>query len=345
LLDKFDELSSEEQKKLLDEAEKKLKELEDLINEVVTKPLGEDQRTHSHKKQAEDKAEEDRKDKEQKRQQAQEEAFKQAVLKSLTPYGQLYREVSAEVDKSFRILRRIFVPSEDYTWNEGHPSGSKLNLQEAMQFEADPLRYSRLFERRLTPTKASYSFVLLGDCSPSMDLPYHDPTIKHLQRAMVFLTELLSRLNVEHRIDAFNDGVKEVKNWKDRISDPKIQQEVAETLNTGGRTTRDALAIKSGYAELQHREERHRYIIIISDGDSQEPENLRSILEKIKEDGEVTVVHFGVGDGTADIYGFYEHSFGNLPITASDPERTFFSVFCKVITAMILTPEKFGRQK
>ena len=232
--------------------------------------------------------------------------------------------MAAEVDKAFRIVRKIFVPTADYTWNEGHPSGSRLNLQEAMQFEADPLRYSKLFERRLTPTKVSYSFVLLMDCSGSTNKPYTDPVIKHEQRVAVFLTELLSRLAVPHKMDAFNTGIKNLKDWKDIISDPRVQAEIVENLHASG-TTNDALAIESANEALKAREEEHKYIVIISDGKSSVAQRLIRIMKKIKKDEEVTVVHFWCGKkNTKDTQGFYEHSFGNLPITSSDPEKTFF---------------------
>ena len=85
-------------------------------------------------------------------------------------------------------------------WKKGYPVGTRPNLGEAMQFEADQQRYNRIMERLSVPEKRDSSVSLLLDLSGSM--AQGDRIIESF-KALVLLTEVLSQLDVPHEILGF----------------------------------------------------------------------------------------------------------------------------------------------
>ncbi len=333
-------MSEEEKAELKERAEARLRDLDKAMAES-THPMAEDQRAPSRSGAMKRGEREEQNRRWQERSNALSRYFSRALEASLSPYELLFRAVAQKVDDAFSRLRPLFRPENDFTWNEGHPDGQRLNEKGAMQFEANPLHYAHLFDKRLTPQKVNYAISLLVDCSGSME----GQKMEQSRRGIVFLTELFTRLNITHCISAFNEGVSIVKDWGESISDSSIRKRIGEELQASG-TTYDAHAVDAQYEKLKECRELHKFIFVISDSESMQAQDLIDSLGKIKAAGDVTVIHFGLGAGTTDTMGLYDHSFGDLSITdTSDEKRDFLAVYCGVIEDVICHPEKYARSK
>lgn len=332
--DYLNSLSPEEREELEERARKKVEELEDAIAEAFKPHNTEDDNPPTHK-EIEEILNQENKTKEGKKVLGSlSMAIRDQVYRSATPYQRIYMDIAPRLEKAEESIRHVFQPEENEEWRGAFPTGQKLNIKSALQYEADKTRYNRLFDRRDVPTAYSYEFDLLIDRSGSME---KSGKLDQTKRGAVFLIELLSRFDIPCCVRVFDNTVKTVKKWEDEASDPNVQKTIAESLVPQGRTD-DALAIGKAYVEGQDRQEKHKFIIVFSDAESGASKDLRLILKKIQSDQVITLFHFGIGPGTADEHGFYANSRGDLPITG---EGNFFDVFVSVVEEMILEPYKF----
>jgi hypothetical protein len=333
-----DALTPAELEVLKEAAKRLLEDLDDSVAEALKPKTTENDTAPTHKERKEQQEELQRQEIENKAFGLLSQAIRNAVNNAATPYQTIYRDIAAKLDTAEEAIREFFKPEDDEEWQGAFPTGQKLNKRSPLKFEADPTQYNKLFYQRNFPTTYSYEFDLVIDRSGSMDL---DGKLEQTKRAAVYLVELLNRFKVPCSIRIFNHSVDTVKKWQDEISDEEVQNSIAESLVASG-VTNDALALGVAYEAADERTEKHKYIIVFSDAESGAPAALKSIVEKIQLEGQVTVFHFGIGANTKDSHGLYAHSKGDLPTTG---EGAFFDVFTQVLEEMILDPYKFKGQQ
>ena len=331
-------LSPEEKEALEAQARQLLQDLDDAIYEALKPKTAENDNSESHQ---------ERKELEELRA-AQAHSWKalgnlsqglrDAAFKSSTPYQKIYLDIVSRIDTVEEHIREVFKLEDDEEWQKGYASGQKTTGNSAMSFEADASNYNQIWHRRSLATSYSYEFDLIVDRSGSMVL---DDKMQQTKRAAVFLIELLARFHVPCSVRVFDDSVKTVKKWEDDAADLEVQKQIAESFAPQGGTD-DAKAIAKAYQEAEDRQEKHKYILVLSDAESGVGEKLKIILKQVQDEGKVILFHFGIGPNTSDSHGFYAYSRGDLPITG---EGSFFEVFTEVITELIAEPDLFKGPK
>ena len=175
-----------------------------------------------------------------------------------------------------------------------HRSGDALDLRVAMQFEADPRQYGRLWQRTTRPRHPEPAFVVLVDSSSSMAGERAEATFAGL----VVLREVCLRLDIPLSIISFSMNAQLHQSW-DNPQVGGIQAELAGLLHPrGGTDISPALDRAAGLLDLTTR--RHRHLWILSDGNTRNPEAARGKIRAIRRGG--CLVHgLGLGPDSGQI--------------------------------------------
>jgi hypothetical protein len=341
----LDRLSDEKFNQLEQQAMKELSELEDAMNEALEGQLNEPGETHADRQERKEseqasKAAQERLEKEIADQQIEQRKIQDGRRASLSDYDKAYEDVLELLSPVYNRLRKAFRKMQDPDKDENQLAGD-LNVERAMQAEADPNKLRTIWDQRVVPIELDHAFLLLADTSSSMDGGKAIETFK----ASVFLGELFAKLKTEYAIMRFDDDVESLKTFEDSIEKQEVKERIADVMNTRGGTN-DAEAIRQAYAELLQRKEKFKFILVLSDSGSNSQEAMRRILNKIKADEKVVVVHYGLGNGTSDSAGVYPYSFGELKmkLSAADEsrgEKSFTDVLVESVEDMLRNPRKY----
>jgi len=175
-----------------------------------------------------------------------------------------------------------------------HRSGHALDLRVAMQFEADPRQHERLWVRTTLPRRPDPAFVLLVDCSGSMQGAKAEATFA----ALVVLREVCLRLGIPLSIIAFNNQPRLLQSC-DHPDAPAVPAKLAGLLNPdGGTHLSPALDLASRI--LGDSPHRHRHLWILSDGDTRDPDDARRKLRTLRR-GSVLIHGLGLGPESEEI--------------------------------------------
>lgn len=203
-------------------------------------------------------------------------------------YGALIESCAAVV------LRELMAESHPKA-TRFHRSGNLLDLRVAMQFEADPRQYDRLFQRRNFPTRPDPSFIVLVDESGSMEGERATATFA----AVVVLREVCIRLGIPLAVVGFGDHARILQSWNSGET-PQLRRKIARLLKPTGESTQlgPALDIASELRLQQpHRDDR---LWILSDGKVDDFKVARDAISGITGGG--TKVHgLGLGPDSADL--------------------------------------------
>ncbi|MCB0351921.1 MAG: VWA domain-containing protein [Bdellovibrionales bacterium] len=250
---------------------------------------------------------------------------------SLDAFERAFERVASAVVEATNRLQRVLIPQSFFTWKRDQLSGARLNLQRALQAEADPRYLTKLFEQRLKPTRRTHAFEVLVDTSGSMK----GEKIKSTFDGVVFVAGLLENLGVPFEIHEFNDTRTCRKNWDDSVKEVSTRRSLSTIVSASDNGTQDAPAVSHVFSQLQARDANFKFIFVLTDAQSGVGTDLQRVVKKIQKSGEAILIHFGIGNGTSDSNGYYEHTHGDL-----SPEK-FFSKLCEVVEEAILTPEKY----
>lgn len=253
-----------------------------------------------------------------------EKKLKETLLASLPPYHREFREISAMLEESYNRLMDIFDPARHFSWQIDQPSGSRLNIQRAMELELTGQGYDRVWMRQVDPQYPDLAVALLLDRSGSMG-----DGVKDLQarRALIFAKELFERLDIPtaccwHAQSSdvsltFEDDI------RDEIAQEKLMSETA-ALNQG---QDDALGVRTAANLLREHSSTKKVVVVLSDAQACTGEELRALVRELALE-QIPVLHFGLGPGTADTQGYYIHSWGNLELKGNG-SNDFLTVFCR----------------
>jgi uncharacterized protein with von Willebrand factor type A (vWA) domain len=247
--------------------------------------------------------------------------LRDAMLRNLSPYQRYYIDVVAAIDQIADRLKDVFIPNMHFRWERNQPSGPKINMTQAMRFEATGEGYRELFERRIDPTHLDIGVVVLVDRSGSMG----GEKIESAIRGAIFTKEIFQRVGIRCAVVGFADEQKLLCGFEDDTQEPEVQERVMRGLELAG-GTRDASALRYATGLLENLGSRRGAIVVISDAQSGEDGELRRVVSGVEGSG-IPVVHFGIGSDTDDTKGYYKRSFGGLE--PANVPGGFFEVFAR----------------
>jgi len=313
----FDSLPEEQKKELEEKAEKQLKEFEDKLNEELKGKLNQDNPESHEERAIRIKQEKEGKEKERQEKEEVEKArkeFEKKLEAQMSEYDKVYKEVKPLIDDLYRKLLKIFIPERHPRWKSGYPSGSRIDLAKAMQYEADRSKYTELWERKSIPQKIDYRFSLLIDLSYSMK----GEKIEQAFRGLVVLTETLNRLDLKHEIigftDTFSNNVKVYKEFKEKLS-KEARERVSSMRGVKMGNTPTNSATRFASERLEENKGRYNFLITLTDG--QPTDDKEAVKTFIKQSGKTANQKFiglGLGPSTGHVKELYPNSIANISI-------------------------------
>jgi Mg-chelatase subunit ChlD len=209
-------------------------------------------------------------------------------------YAKVLARHAALIEACAATLLRLLTADARPKRSRFHRSGHTLDLRVAMQFEADPRQYARLWQRVSLPRRPDPAFVLLVDGSGSMEGQRAEATFA----ALVVLREVCLRLGIPLTIIAFANDAQLIQ-AADAPDSPAVQARLAGLLEPSGGTEMSS-ALDLAAHHLNQCANRHRHLWILSDGDTHDPDDARLKLRAIRRDG-VRVHGMGLGPDSNEI--------------------------------------------
>ncbi|MDR1323720.1 MAG: VWA domain-containing protein [Candidatus Margulisbacteria bacterium] len=252
----------------------------------------------------------------------------------LNKYDRTLMELGPEIDKFVNDLGQILRANEHPRYTSGHDSGQRINMDKAMQFEADPAQY-KIFDKRRTPTTRDFKFTILLDMSGSME----GEKIEAAFKGLTFLCEAFHRLNLAIEIIGFDNTPAVVKTTKEPL-DAKMRQKLSNLTKFSingqkfGGGTNDAEAIKYAYDRSKKDPRELSFIIVISDGEGQD---LKPIMRKIKSEQLIPLpIGLGLGEGTDYVADGYQIALPNIQ------PQDLGQVFADLLRDIVENPFKYS---
>jgi len=340
----FNKLPRQKREELRDKAKKQLEDFEDAVNKDLEGKLNEDkQESHRERRERETREKEaERKQEEaEKEREEMEKKLEELRREKMTEYDKAYEEVADIINSLYIRLKKFFLPERHPKWRKGFPTGSRLDLEKAMQAEADPRYLEKIWERKTIPHKFDYRFSILVDLSGSMQGEKIEETFK----GVVVLTEVLEKLGIQYEILGFNDTSRIFKEWKEKL-DRHSREKMAKMKGWSGGGTETTEAIQRAYQELLINLGKDNFLITLTDGQPNDPEGLKEELAKIIQEKKVKLVGIGLGPDTEFVKDFYKAAFSLEKLKVSEEERRqgqkdFAEAFADLLEDMIRHPETY----
>jgi hypothetical protein len=340
----FNKLPRQKREELKDKAQKQLEDLEDKINEDLEGRLNPDKpESHKERREREEKEREAEKEKEaaEKEKKGLEQKLEELRREKMTEYDKAYEEVADIINPLYVRLKKFFLPERHPKWRKGFPTGSRLDLEKAMQAEADPRYLEKIWERKTIPHKFDYRFSILVDLSGSMLGEKIEETFK----GVVVLAEVLEKLGIQYEILGFSDTSRIFKEWKEKL-DIHSREKMAKMKGWGGEGTETTEATQRAYQELLKNLGKDNFLITLTDGQPNNAGSLKEELEKIAKEKKIKLVGIGLGPHTEFVKYFYKAAFSLNKMKVSEEERRqgqkdFAEAFADLLEDMIKHPEKY----
>lgn len=218
-------------------------------------------------------------------------------------YLAAWKRVGPLADRLGDELLRALVPKRRLRWQTGHPTGPRLDLRRAMQFEADPRLYASLWSRPLVPTRRNPAVVLLVDRSGSMAA---DGRIERSFEGLVLLVEVCRRVGVPAAVWSFADIPREEVSWDtplDRATRHRLGR-LQHSCDGNTDMTAALLAVRRAFAA---RLGDPKLLFMLSDGEPDQAAPTLEAIGKLEADG-VTPFGLGLGPGTAGLGRFFRRA-------------------------------------
>ena len=255
-------------------------------------------------------------------------------------YDRIYREVAPLIDKMYGRLEQIFKSSARPRWHTGYSTGGRIDMNTAMQFEADRSLYKKLWERKNKPERHEYAFELLVNISSQMTTEMSERSF----RLIIILGEVLNRLGIKFEIISFSSALEEEREiLKDFDSNPmsaKDRDRVSSIYlnNAGCPNPRQAIEFAGG--RLQEHGAKENFMISIDEGCGAGAAcsflaNTKRQINSVAKEIEGRVIGVAVGEDASHV----EH---NYPSTVKGVEmEQLCDDLTDMLEEMVVNPNKF----
>jgi uncharacterized protein with von Willebrand factor type A (vWA) domain len=216
--------------------------------------------------------------------------LQEKLRNSLTKYDIYYSRVVTLAERLFGLLDNELHKDERFQYKGYYENGPKVDLRKAMVMEKT--QDTKIWLKRVRPTKRSFKFILVLDQSGSMSSGM-DVALS----TIVMLQEVLSRLDIDFAIVGFSSGVEIHKNFEDKFQQQNKDELISElksAMERGGSTAEgDGMAVALKLIEKEMSDE--RFIIVITDGEGNCGSNDVKIVLKEAQKKFVEVIGIGIG--------------------------------------------------
>ena len=339
----FNKLPPKKQDKIKGKSKEKLEDFEDAANKQIKGKLNKDN-PESHREMREkeriEKEIKERKEKEEKEKKGLEKKLEQIRREKMTEYDKAYEEVADIINSLYTRLKKFFLPERHPKWRKGYSTGSRLDLQKAMQAEAD-LRYlEKMWERKTIPRKFDYRFSILVDLSGSMEGEKKEETFK----GTVALIEALEKLDLQYEVIGFSDEVRSFKKWREKLNKEK-RNEFATMKSWGGGGTNTDKATELAIEHIERNKGKNNFILTLTDGQPASGKRLLEILKEAKNKN-IKTVGVGLGPDTKFVKDYYPASLSLSNIKPTEEQKRqgqkdFSEAFADLLEDIIRHPEKY----
>jgi uncharacterized protein with von Willebrand factor type A (vWA) domain len=238
-------------------------------------------------------------------------------------YEQAVARNGGLIEDCAAVLLRFLTGGFRHRRSRFHSSGQRIDLRIAMQCEADPRYYDRLWQRTQNHPQPDPAFVVAVDASGSMRGKRSAATFD----ALVVIREICLRIDIPLSIISFNRNTR-ILQAAGNPSDPEIPARLAGLLQPVGGTLL-CPALMAAADILRQCSRKHRHLWVLSDGMTLQEDRAREMLDAIRADG--TRVH-GLGLASKGIRRVIPNAAANLSPT--DLPAVFTHILQNQITSV-----------
>lgn len=272
-----------------------------------------------------------------------------AAASSCSPTYEAAREgIAGQVDRLARELEEVLRPRRRSALRRGHPTGRRIDLRRAMQFDADRRRYEGLWMRSAAPDRHRTALLLLVDLSGSM----RGEKIQAAMLGSVLLAETALRLSLDFALYGFQDELIPFRRFDEPFDDAvraAIGTMAEETTGTrrNGRNrpsfNDDGPVLAEAAELLSAQPADDRLLIAISDGLPEgrrsSEADLRRAVADIEARGAVDLCGIGIGPGTGHVRDYYPDARADVPVDRLAEE------IAAVLRSRLLGPRRGARKE
>jgi hypothetical protein len=223
-------------------------------------------------------------------------------------YLSAWKRVAAAADRLGDEFLRILVPKRRMRWTTGLPSGPRLDLRRAMQFEADPRLHDSLWSRPVVPDRRNPAIVLLLDRSGSMA---QGGLIERAFEGLVLLVEVCRRIDVPAAVWSFASRPREELSWDSPV-DEAVRRRLGRLPGKCNGDTDLAAALTAVRRAFAARAGDPKLLFVLSDGEPNRPQETLWAVAELERSG-VSTIGLGLGKGTAGLARFFRCAATDVP--------------------------------
>lgn len=202
-----------------------------------------------------------------------------------------------------------------------HQKRGKLNSKVLYQHRTGGRRLFKKKEEQVD-TISSFTFSIMVDSSGSMK----GSRIAHTTRALIMLSEVFKKLNMQFEIIHFEGSAKMTKSF-DQEYDKKVKDKVASYTKGNGGGTRLESALEK--TQLVNRKEMNRVAIVLTDGDTEDHTMLNTkYFSKWDKQGIRSIV---MGLETGDQIKSLNNGKGEVISNSAEVPQRFFTLLKSLI--------------
>lgn len=306
-----------------------IKEIEKMINKILQGEYVNQEAEHMDEN-SEEEAEEtsEKKDKEEKPLPPPQEFDTQPMKDALdkferekTQYQRIRESVLPIIDKLEDELRELFVKRRLNKWLGGQKSGRFIDIKRRIQEKAKqvPVMESRAWQKREMPNEKDYAFEILVDLSGSMK-----NKIMETFKALVAISEVLSRLSIDFEIIGFNSDLHTFKGFAEDFDNEKREKllyMLREVYSKRAGWNDDGWALQEASKSLNKQSRDEKFLITLSDGQPAPTRkhsggefDLRHVVSGIMNRTNQKLIGLGLGEGTEHVESYYPNSLANISV-------------------------------
>jgi Mg-chelatase subunit ChlD len=214
-------------------------------------------------------------------------------------YLKVWTTLHAHIDRLSRDVLEVFEKRNRSRITRGHPAGIRITLRAVMQFEAQPILYRRLWEKKSRPQRIDPVMILLIDRSGSMS----GDNIARTFEGIVLLSEVAARVGLPLELFTFSNAARHELQWDEGVGEA-IRTRLGELPDRCDGGTELHVALKTVRARVAELPFRDMFLVVLSDGATSDAAAAKEELRRIRRAG-VRCVGLGLGDGAgamADLF-------------------------------------------